>query len=240
MTLSLKQVISRLEKLALSHRQVNHFFIGGIDEFLDNGDVQYPAIFCEMKQGNISRANRQATYNFTFYFLDLLAISSEALVNQWEVKSDMSSVLQDYLAMLTFSDYQDTWDITTSNSVDFHTFKLHDLCAGVSCSVGVSVRFDSNRCQVPADNVTFETTKNSDMIVQNYVYQGAGTEGESLTIATLQNKKILMLYKGDKLLVPVATIGSPNDYKYTPSTGLFAFGNDIEEGQIIQILWRNI
>jgi hypothetical protein len=87
MELTLNQIIKRLETLALSHRQINHFFIGGVDEFLDNTDVQYPAIFCEIQPGTISRSNRQTTYNFQFYFLDLLNISSESLRNEWEVKS---------------------------------------------------------------------------------------------------------------------------------------------------------
>jgi len=35
MTLTLNQVINRIQVLALSHKQINHFFIGGVDEFLD-------------------------------------------------------------------------------------------------------------------------------------------------------------------------------------------------------------
>jgi hypothetical protein len=239
MGLTLNQVIKRVETLALSHKMINHFFIGGIDEFLDDKDVQYPAIFCEIKPGNNSRTERVHTYNFTFYFLDLLNISSEALQNEWEVKSDMDSVAQDFLAMLSYSEYQDTWDITPSRSLEYHSFKLHDLCAGVSCSIGISVRFDSNRCQVPATGVTFEVNQ-SDMIVQNYIYTGQGTEGNTLTVGTLANKKILILYKGDKLLVPVSGTLTTNDFTYTVATGLFTFGTDIEQDQIIQILWRNL
>ena len=245
MTLTLNQVINRIQILALSHKQINHFFIGGVDEFLDDGDVQYPALFCEIKQGQISRANRQATFNFTFYFLDLLNISTGALANEWEVKSDMNSVAQDYLAMLSFYEYQDSWDISTSNTIDFHSFKLHDLCAGVSVNVGVSVRFANDRCQVPATGIVFEpvdpggaSVALTDGLVYNYVYTATGSEGSSLTIGTLSSKTILMLFKGDKLLTKVTSSPTVNDYTYNKTNGRFTFGTDFENGQILQFIYR--
>ena len=240
MTLTLNQVIKRLQTLALSHKQINHFFIGGIDEFLDNGDVQYPAVFCEIKQGQISRANRQATYNFTFYFLDLLNISSGALANEWEVKSDMSSVAQDYLSMVSYNEYQDSWDISTSNNVDFHSFKLHDLCAGVSVSVGVSVRFNNDRCQVPATGVVFPPVDLCPVceIVYNYIYTATGDEGSIIINAGLISKTILMLFKGDKLLVPSVSLSSTDQYNYNSATGEFDFGSDFEAGQVLQFIYK--
>ena len=237
--LTLNQVIQRLQTLALSHKQINHFFIGDIDEFLDDADVQYPALFCEIKPSQNSRTQRQTTFNFDFYFLDLVGVSSNSLVNEWEVKSDMTSVALDYLAMLMYSGYQDSWDIATESSMEFRDYQLHDLASGVKISVGVSVRFAADRCQVPANDVTFENS-NNDMIVQNYIYNGAGTEGVSLTVGTLANKKILLLLKGDKAVVPTTGTPTPDQYKYTVGTGGFEFGNDIEENQIIQILWRNL
>jgi len=239
--MTLNQVIKRIEALALSHRQINHFFIGNVDEFTDDQDVQYPAIFCEIKPGTISRAQRLTTFNFTFYFLDLLSISSEALVNEWEVKSDMVSVAEDFLAMLYDPELQDTWDISTTNAIEFFDFKLHDLCAGISCSISISVRYNSNRCQVPATGVSFPTNDTT-MIVQNLVYTGIGTEGNIMTFGTLVNKKILMCFKGDKLLNPqLSAVGlTANDFYFDAATGQTTFGNEIENEQIIQILWRSL
>lgn len=239
MALTLNQVIKRLETLALSHRQINHFFIGDIDEFLDDADVVYPALFCEIKPSRNSRTERLTTFNFRFYFLDLVGVSSESLRNEWEVKSDMTSVALDYLAMLMYTGYQDEWDIATEASMEFRDYQLHDLASGVSIDVGVSVRFAADRCQVPADNVEFENS-NNDMLVQNYVYVGTGAENDTLTVGTLANKKILLLLKGDKTLVPTTGTPTPNEYSYTASTGTFLFGNDIEQDQVIQILWRNL
>lgn len=148
--LTLKQVIKRIEDLVLSHKQINHFFIGNFDEFLDGADVTYPACFVELDQvGTISLTNRLATYSFTFHFFDLLDIAERSLENEWEVKSDMSSIAQDILAMLNYTGFQHTWEIGTSYELSIDDYQLQDLTAGVSIKVNISTRFDANKCQVP-------------------------------------------------------------------------------------------
>lgn len=149
-SLTLKQVIKRIEDLVLSHKQINHFFIGSYDEFLDNEDVTYPACFVELDQvGNINITNRLATYTFTFYFFDLLDIADRSLKNEWEIKSDMSSVAQDVLAMLNYTGFQSTWEIGSNYSLSIDDYQLQDLTSGVSIKVNISTRFDANKCQVP-------------------------------------------------------------------------------------------
>ena len=151
--MTLKQIIQRLEELAQSHRQINHFFIGSPDEFLDNADVVYPALFCELKQdGNVSLTDRVANFNFTFYFFDLMDTANKSLQNVWEVTSDMSSVAQDYLALLYDVEYKD-WEIGSEYALNIVDYQLQDLTCGVSIDVTIGTRFDANRCQVPSDYV---------------------------------------------------------------------------------------
>lgn len=236
-SLTLKQVIARIERLALSHKQINHFFIGSIDEFLDNKDVTYPALFCELKNGAISKSQRLTTYNFSLYFLDLLDTASNSLQNEFEVKSDMVSVAQDFMAMLGFTDYQADWDIATDVNMNILDYQLQDLCAGVSLDVAVSTRFDSNRCQVPASDVTFEYDNTDMKIIYNYIYTNDNGV-EDVTIGTLANKYIVLLMEGIQPLIPITT-GTPNadQYKYTAATGKFEFGTYVKS---LQILYRNI
>ena len=147
--MTLKQVISRLTELAESHQQINHFFIGGFDEFLDDEDVVYPAIFCELKSDStISLANRVANLNFTFYFFDLLDTANRSLANVWEVTSDMASVAQDYLALLKDQGYKD-WEVGDDYNMTIRDYELQDLTCGVSVDVTIGIRFDADRCQVP-------------------------------------------------------------------------------------------
>jgi hypothetical protein len=148
--MTLKEIISRLEELALSHRQINHFFIGAPDEFLDSTDVTYPALFAELKpDGNVSLTDRVANYNFTFYFFDLMDTANKSLANVWDVTSDMSSVAQDYLALLKDVDYT-TWEVGEEYALNIVDYQLQDLTCGVSVDVTIGVRFDANRCQVPS------------------------------------------------------------------------------------------
>ena len=237
MGLTLNQVIQRIETLALAHKQINHFFIGDPVEFLTNGDVRYPACFVELINSRVDRQEKYTTYNFRLWLCDLADVATDSQENEWEVKSDLTSIAEDMVAMLGYTEYRD-WDIFTPGDIQYYTQKFEDLVIAAAMTVSIGVRFDANRCQAPADAVTFETQQ--DMIVNNYVYVGQGTEGDSLTVASLSSRSILMLFKGDKLLT--ATTGAPtvNEYKYTVGTGLFEFGNDIENGQVIQILYKNI
>ena len=152
--LTLKQIITRLEGLALSHKQINHYFLGEFDEFLDSEDVTYPACFAELnRSGNIALTDRLAKYQFTFYFFDLLDIANNALQNEWEVKSDMSSVAQDFIAMLNYNGF--AWQLNTEYTMSVNDYELQDLCAGVSVTVQIGARFDANKCQVPYDEGNF-------------------------------------------------------------------------------------
>jgi hypothetical protein len=155
-SLTLKQVVKRIEALATSHKQINHVFVGQFDEFLDGPDVVYPAMFGELnKTSKISLTDRLATYSFTFYFFDLLDIADRSLQNEFEVKSDMASVALDFLAMLNYFGFQHSWEVGTDYALQIKDYQLQDLTAGVSLKVDISTRFDANKCQVPIDGGNF-------------------------------------------------------------------------------------
>lgn len=149
-SLTLNQVLKRLEAIATSHEQVNHYFCGSFDEFLDGSDVSYPAIFGEInKTSSISLSNRQANYSFSFHFFDLMDIAANSLNNEFDVKSDMISVAMDFIALLNYPGYAHSWTISEDISVKIRDFQLQDLCAGVSISLNIGTRYDANLCQVP-------------------------------------------------------------------------------------------
>jgi hypothetical protein len=186
--LTLKQIISRLEELALSHLQVNHFFCGAADEFLDDADVVYPAIFAELKPDNsINLTNRVTNYNFTFYVLDLLDVSDNALQNQWEISSDLTQIAQDYLAMLYDTSYTD-WDINDSYNIEIKKYQLQDLCGGIKVDVTIGSKFDADRCQVPTD-YTFADYTDANLTLKQII-----TRLETLA---LSHKQINHYFLGD-------------------------------------------
>lgn len=240
MGLTLKQVKTRLESLANSHRQINTVKFVGYDEALDDADLVYPACVIELLEDNkISLADRYTYFRFKIYFFDLLDIGT--LNNEFEIKSDLASIAQDYLAMLNFSDYQFDWGISSDYNLKIANYQLQDLCAGVYVDVQIGVLFDANRCQVPADGVTFETD-NSMKIVTNYIHD-VTAEATELTLTAMINREILMVFLGEKLLKPITdplAVLTPDQYRYTYTTGRFEFGTLIQPEQVLQILNRSL
>jgi hypothetical protein len=165
--MTLKQVIKRLKGIALAHRQINHFFIGDFSEFLANGEVIYPACFVELnEQATISKADKLTTYPFIIHFFDLLDNSIDSNANEFEIKSDLSSIAQDYMALLNYSEYRD-WDISETNQMKIAKYQLADVTAGVSISCNISTRYNSNRCQAPVTGLPTETDFNNGYYVPN-------------------------------------------------------------------------
>ena len=158
--MTLNQILQRIKQLAENHPQINYFFVGAADEFLDQQDVTYPALFCELQpNANLDFDAKFLTYNFKIYIFDLLNVSDKALLNQWEVTSDTSSIAQDFLALITDNTFTD-WYANSDYNLSIEEYKLQDLCCGVTFDVAIGIPFDANRCQVP-------TTYNWDVIDDN-------------------------------------------------------------------------
>lgn len=192
-TLTLNQIVKRLETLALSHDQINHFYFGEVHEF-DAEDISYPACFLEMQPSVVNRAGHLTTYNFRVYFLDLVKVSEGTEENETEVLSDMAAVMQDFLAMIMYHEYQDTWMIGDSVNFVPVTEVLNDMDAGVVADIAVSVEFLADRCQVPADNVDFDNT--FDMSRTKIVtYDATGSEGNSWNVPVIAGKIVIAAYR---------------------------------------------
>lgn len=202
--LTLNQVISRIRSLALSHHQVKHFYFGSPEEFDAREDITYPACFLEFNSGVTDRSIHQTVYSFRLYLLDLVKVATDTEGNETEVLSDMSSVWQDILAMTMFSDYEDTWIVKdTANFVPV-TEALNDMDAGVIGDLNIAIDFLADRCQVPADDVTFET--DFDMSRTKLVtYDATGSEGNSWTIPVIAGKIVIAAYRSSAYRRPITT-----------------------------------
>jgi hypothetical protein len=243
--MTLNQVIQRLEKLAISHKQINHFFFGDLVEWLANGDLKYPCCFVEINNSTISKTDHQTKYNLSVWFLDLVNVDTAARANEVDVMSDLTSICEDYTAMLNFVDYQDDWTINTDYALQYFREKFEDMTIATKVDITVGVDYTANRCQVPASGIIFEpaspdspSLQIKDGIVYNYLYHASGNEGVSLTLGTLVGKLVLMLFKGDKILQPVANTPDVDQYAFNSTTGLFTFGVNFEQDQILQFIYR--
>lgn len=147
--MTLNQVVNRLQNLSNNHKQINTFLFGDMVEFLANGEVTYPALFVDMTTGDISRDKRATTWNFDLWFCDLVNVAANARTNELEVFSDLTSIAEDFKAMLVYSGYEQDWSITDTSALNYYKEKFEDIVGAVKMSVTISVRFDSNRCVVP-------------------------------------------------------------------------------------------
>lgn len=193
MSLTLNQIVSRLETLALSHDQIRTFFFGDPHEFDANGEIDYPACFVEAQPGIVDKVSHQIRYNFRIYFLDLVKVAEGTEENETEVLSDMSSVMQDFLAMIMAVEFQDDWSITEINNFVQVTEVMGDMDAGVIVDLGISTEFLADRCQVPAEDSDFV---NIDMPrTKIYTYTATGSETNPFALAALAGKAILASWR---------------------------------------------
>lgn len=198
MALTLNGILARLRSLAESHAQLRTFYFGDPHEFDEpsegeHTDIVYPACFVHAQPGTIDRKEHLINFNFKIYFYDLVKVSQGTENNETEVLSDMSGVAQDFMAMLMYSGYQRDWIIKDLANFDLKTEQLNDMVAGVVVDVQIGVDFLADRCQVPAEDVTFETL---DMArTRIYTYDGTGLEGATLDVSFLSGKYVLAAWR---------------------------------------------
>lgn len=210
MALTLNQIVSRLRSLAESHKQVNSFYFGAAPEWTANGEIIYPACFIEQLPGAIDRVKHEQQFRFRAVFVDLVPEVTNTEENETEALSDMHSVAADFLAMLDYSLYQDDWWLSDTSTVTPIEEGLEDLVAGAELSFQVNTEFISDRCQVPAEDVTFET--DFDMArTRLLTYTGTGSEGSSFTVTDLAGKIVLSVFRAGAYKRPITTTPTDSD-----------------------------
>jgi len=216
MALTLNQINNRLRTLALSHDQINSFYFGDPWEF-DQSDIAYPACFCELTPGSISRSEHMQRYNVRLYFLDRVLVSTDTEGNETEVLSDMSSVAADFMAMLMY--YEDDWEIENTGVLTPVTEAINDMAAGCILEAGINVDFLADRCQVPATDVTFEN--DFDMArTRILTYTSNGTEDNSFTVTGLAGKIVLAVYRAGFYKRAITTLPTDSDKVQVVGTDL--------------------
>ena len=250
--MTLNSVIDRVRTLALSHKQINSFYFGDVPEFDANGEVNYPACFLEITPGRVDRVEKMQAFNFRLYLVDLVPESTESEENETDVLSDMHSVCADLLSMLMYSEYEDDWRIAETSTVTPVTESLNDLVAGVYADIEIGVDFLADRCQVPADDVTFEN--DFDMArTRILTYTGTGSEGSSFTVTDLAGKIVLAAYRAgnykrvivttptdtDKIKVTGTDLGNRKGILSSDGTVALQTGDALMSGEVLDfILWE--
>jgi len=150
--MTLNQIVSRLQALALSHSQIKFVYYNNMVEFMKNGEVIYPALFIEHPKTKISTTEHQTKHSFTIWICDLLNTAGGAMGNQNEVESDITSIAEDYIAMISSYLFQDTWTVSTEFNVQFYAEQFTDYVGAVAFDVEISSDFLNDRCQIPTNS----------------------------------------------------------------------------------------
>lgn len=241
--MTLKQVIKRIETICTSHRQVRNFYSGLVSDFVTDHTTLYPSVFCEDGAGTVTlRPSGMLVLNYKLYFLDLVNVSADSKTNEVEVQSDQLSVALDILTQINYGEYGD-WKVSSENTLELKVEESTDMLAGVAVDITISTPFKQDVCAVPSD-LEFDAISDTTggMIANKNVYDlkytGNGTEGNILTIAELQGKKILLITRGSGTVVfKVSNLPESNEYTWNDTD--IEFGAEISSLEPILILYRN-
>jgi hypothetical protein len=245
--MTLNQVLERIRINCLAHKQINRFFFGKEWELLNDKKSEYACVLCEDQGGSIDRSRNARILNFRLYFLDLVNVSEDTEGNEQEVLSDMLSVAEDIIALLNRYEYED-WMIQETSSLQLITEVYDDMNAGVYIDVSISVDYLTDRCQVPAEDITIETDSN-DMRTYEAYRKCTGSEGTSLSLATdftdldgntvdLRNKRVMFFMRSNTALKKI-TSGTPTVEEYKLTSTNAEVLNAVFPDETFFLLYRN-
>lgn len=142
--MTIKEVRSLLNNLAIDHKQINDFGWGDFWELGESKSITYPLMYCTIESSNVT--GKTFNLSLSIIFADLVFGDEK---NEDDVISDQMLICQDIIAQLR----SDTFDFTLGNSVNinFFTERLSDLVAGVQASITLALPYVADRCAVPSD-----------------------------------------------------------------------------------------
>jgi hypothetical protein len=234
--MTLNQVLKRIEQLALGHKQVRTFRKGLVSDFFADKTAKYPAVCLQDQGGGISLSGHAATLSYKLFILDLVNVTQETKVNEYDVLSDTLSIAMDLLAQFNNGNYGD-WKISADNAVEFIVEAENDMPAGCVFDFTVSFMYSQNVCQVPTEIEDYNPTDTEMKYVYDEQYTATGSEGKTLTIPAIQGKKIVFITRGSAIIYKVSN--SPTSSEYTWDYIEVGLGADTTAGERFLILYRN-
>jgi hypothetical protein len=234
--MTLNQVIQRIQKLSLGHKQVRTFKKGLVSDFLTDKTTKYPAVFLQDLGGSISLTGHATTLTYKLFIVDLVHVSEETNDNEHDVHSDMVSIALDLLAQMNNGMYND-WRISTDNNLTLVVEQDGDMFAGAVIDFSVRIMYEQNICQIPTDILDLTPTDNEMKFAYDTEYIATGSEGTTLSIPEIVGKKILLVTRGSAILYKVSN--NPTSSEYTWNDTIVGLGAATNPNERFLILYRN-
>lgn len=147
--MTLNQVVKRIKTIALAHLQIKRCEYGEVEDILTDKKDQYALLWFTDNGAAIYNAGKTSTFNFRFFFLDLVNVASDTEDNQLDVQSDMFSVAEDIFAKINNSTYTD-WRIDGISPGQILFDTENDVVSGVVFDVAISTIYTQDICAIPS------------------------------------------------------------------------------------------
>lgn len=234
--MTLNQVIDRIKRLSLGHKQVRTFKKGLVSDFLADKTIKYPAVFLQDNGGTISLSGHATSLSYRIWFVDLVHVSEATKDNEQDVHSDMVSIAMDLLAQMNNGQFDD-WAISSDNSLQLVVENDGDMFAGVTVDFTVRIMFEQNICQVPTDIIDYTPTDESMKFLYDVSYTATGSEGTTLSIPDIVGKKILFITRGSAIIYKTSSAPTSSEYMWNDT--VITLGAATNPNERFLILYRN-
>lgn len=241
-------VIRRIRLLALAHKQIRTFKRGLAADFLTDHTTKYPAVFLQDSAGTINTSSHSTTLNFRMFFVDLVHVSEETKENEQDVLSDMISIAMDLLAQMNAGGFSD-WRMSTNNTLQLLVEGDGDMYAGCYVDFSLSIMFKQNVCVIPTEIFTYDPdggdgssgtggSGSGDLkLVYDLKYVATGEEGSTLSIPTIEGKKVLFVTRESAPIYKVSSAPSSAEFMWNDVT--VTLGANTTPGERFLFLYRN-
>jgi len=227
-TLTLNQIVKRLQTAAESHKQIATFInTDYLEEYMtEPGRIQYPVCVSVLQDPIISRTTKATEHPFKIYFLDLVNVASDTKANMADVYSDQMETAKDFVALLQNANWRFDWEIGKETPVQTIRDGSEDVVCGVCVTISIFTAFLADRCQVPSTIIPDEPDINmATTRLYKYTFDDVVT---GITITDLIGKRILGLWRdGIYKRWVTGTPATTQEIQFDSTTGLFtAYAGD--------------
>jgi len=143
---TLNEILVRLEAICTAHKMVNDYQFGTLDDFLDNRDINYPAVFVPLPQ--VSTAGKQQSFTFKLFIMDLQILSDD---NLQDGLSDCLGIANDLFAQVMYP--LSPWIVDGTAAFELFEEDREDSLLGVSVEFTIKLPYLQDRCQIPTTYV---------------------------------------------------------------------------------------
>mgnify|MGYP001765697917 CR=1 FL=1 len=140
-----EEVIDKLKTIAAAHYNVAQVDAGVLEHVVYKTN-QYPLVFFITNLAEITETS------IRYQIIMLVADKSNIEVSQQiEVQSDAFEITKDIVAYLLNGDYTSPWYAIENVVSEPFVDNLGDILSGWSTTLNITVKFNSNGCELPFD-----------------------------------------------------------------------------------------